>query len=57
MNLIFELHSDDSSPTPRYFVKTRYDGVYVKLFGKNTTETEWTEFASKSKAGLKDFGT
>jgi len=38
-------------------VKVRYNGVYYKLFGKNTTEVDYTEFQAKSKQGLKDFRT
>jgi hypothetical protein len=34
-NLIFELHQ---SATNDYFVKTRYNGVYYKLWGKATVE-------------------
>ena len=40
-NLIFELHQNDSAPSS-YIVKVRYNGVYYKIFGKNTTEIDFT---------------
>ena len=36
-NLFFELYQDDTNPE-MFYVKTRYNGVYYKLFGKNTAE-------------------
>jgi hypothetical protein len=35
-DLIFELHQSDTDES-QFFVKARYNGVYYKLFGKNTT--------------------
>jgi hypothetical protein len=39
-NLMFELHQNDAQVN-QYLVKVRYNGVYYKLFGKNTTEVDF----------------